>query len=605
MGKVFQLNTDVKSAFAFGLGYAAGLKNAVLAQDGWITVHPNGKENKGTPVLLDDRTGEVKAGMGGKFNGRHISAVPERGRNEQHGAQSYIDRQKSIEKGFQFPHTVHIPKSERDARQQTQRQIAPAIPAQPKREARSSAAKIDTVDFAGKEELKQKISQLRKENKALEPKYRMALEVYTEQVDKYIDQKLAEQRDEINKEVEKSISSLRERLEREGASPEAIERRTAGLRGYIFSSFAERLGETERSLRLQLKQGERLLETEEGMIVAEYRDRAKEIQDIAFKIKQGVATKKLNSLVQRPPQMSFIEQLVQNPESASDEDKAKMVVLAQYKKLVSPAELEAAKFSSATLPKGKFNELWHTPAIRDFRSSMKSKDNGNGVNQFPEKIAGVSRGAPMAHDEANGGHVNPNFKGAKFTSSYTQNCQTCVIAYEARLRGYDVEARSKNKFSNEVSYSVEKGWLDQNGLPPNPTHEFTGFDLFRLGERLSAEISEGERHVIWWKWKRRKCGHIISLRKENGQIKYYDPQSGKNYSQTEFDEEIKIHMDSRVGAKTMRVDNLGFNPYYYDETLTSKGGGRVLKGDLRQTTYAAEREANERVGRRRMKKNES
>lgn len=41
--------------------------------DSWITVHPNGKENKGTPVKLDEATGEVKAGMGGKFNGQKIS----------------------------------------------------------------------------------------------------------------------------------------------------------------------------------------------------------------------------------------------------------------------------------------------------------------------------------------------------------------------------------------------------------------------------------------------------------------------------------------------------------------------------------------------------
>lgn len=41
--------------------------------DRWITVHPNGKENKGTPVKIDEATGEVKAGMGGKFNGQKIS----------------------------------------------------------------------------------------------------------------------------------------------------------------------------------------------------------------------------------------------------------------------------------------------------------------------------------------------------------------------------------------------------------------------------------------------------------------------------------------------------------------------------------------------------
>lgn len=57
----------------------------------WITVKPNGPENKGTPVKLDDRTGEVLAGMGGKFNGRHISAAPRGGRQEQPGAQAVIE----------------------------------------------------------------------------------------------------------------------------------------------------------------------------------------------------------------------------------------------------------------------------------------------------------------------------------------------------------------------------------------------------------------------------------------------------------------------------------------------------------------------------------
>lgn len=61
----------------------------------WITVRPNGPENKGTPVKLDDRTGEVLAGMGGKFNGRHISAAPRGGRQEQPGAQAVIEWSKA------------------------------------------------------------------------------------------------------------------------------------------------------------------------------------------------------------------------------------------------------------------------------------------------------------------------------------------------------------------------------------------------------------------------------------------------------------------------------------------------------------------------------
>lgn len=40
----------------------------------WITVKPNGAENKGSPVKIDE-SGRIEAGMGGKFNGTKISEV--------------------------------------------------------------------------------------------------------------------------------------------------------------------------------------------------------------------------------------------------------------------------------------------------------------------------------------------------------------------------------------------------------------------------------------------------------------------------------------------------------------------------------------------------
>ena len=64
-------------AFKLGMIYAQGKahKDRKLALDKaeWITVHPNGKENKGRPALIDSTTGQVLGGMGGKFNGQHIS----------------------------------------------------------------------------------------------------------------------------------------------------------------------------------------------------------------------------------------------------------------------------------------------------------------------------------------------------------------------------------------------------------------------------------------------------------------------------------------------------------------------------------------------------
>lgn len=51
------------------------------ADDSWITVKPNGQENTGRPVLLGEG-GEIKAGMGGKFNGKTLSEIPRIGKGE-------------------------------------------------------------------------------------------------------------------------------------------------------------------------------------------------------------------------------------------------------------------------------------------------------------------------------------------------------------------------------------------------------------------------------------------------------------------------------------------------------------------------------------------
>ena len=62
-------------AFKLGLSFARGRRYSGVAMDAdkWITVKPNGEGKTGRPVLIDVETGEIKAGMGGKFNGQKIS----------------------------------------------------------------------------------------------------------------------------------------------------------------------------------------------------------------------------------------------------------------------------------------------------------------------------------------------------------------------------------------------------------------------------------------------------------------------------------------------------------------------------------------------------
>lgn len=56
-------------------------------QDRWITVRPNGEGGKGSHVLIGPG-GEIKAGMGGKYNGQKINEIGERGGSGNHSYQS-------------------------------------------------------------------------------------------------------------------------------------------------------------------------------------------------------------------------------------------------------------------------------------------------------------------------------------------------------------------------------------------------------------------------------------------------------------------------------------------------------------------------------------
>ena len=59
------------------------------------------------------------------------------------------------------------------------------------------------------------------------------------------------------------------------------------------------------------------------------------------------------------------------------------------------------------------------------------KEDENPLNN-PSTLAGAKQGNPMSREEANQGKVNPNVDQG---GGYHTNCQSCVVAYEARLRG--------------------------------------------------------------------------------------------------------------------------------------------------------------------------
>lgn len=153
--------TPLQLAFMKGFLYALGRKKKKLAQDDakWITVHPNGQGHKGRPALIDTSSGEVLGGMGGKFNGRHISAV-KRG-HEQAGAQMNVNR---INHKADMMNNQKIGFTNKTSKDIEKQKIAERSNEYMKRYIQNSTREINKLDNLSDEEKKQFIAQLKDPN---------------------------------------------------------------------------------------------------------------------------------------------------------------------------------------------------------------------------------------------------------------------------------------------------------------------------------------------------------------------------------------------------------------------------------------------------------
>lgn len=143
-------------------------------------------------------------------------------------------------------------------------------------------------------------------------------------------------------------------------------------------------------------------------------------------------------------------------------------------------------------------------------------------------IAQMEQGKPMNFQQADGGAPNPNFKKG---GGYMTNCQTTVVAYELRRRGYDVEAlpNFKGSMLDVLSRNTRLAWVDRTTgkmpdyiTPAQPTCA-KSFDW------IKQNIKAKNRYTIEFTWKGETSGHIVHLFKNDKDIlSIYDPQNGIN-----------------------------------------------------------------------------
>lgn len=223
-------------------------------------------------------------------------------------------------------------------------------------------------------------------------------------------------------------------------------------------------------------------------------------------------------------------------------------------------------------------------------SAIGKYDNTRADNEDEiENALGIKKATAMNHQDANESRGNPNYaqeyipdpngryrdritkerfsKNPNYKKKFTINCQSCVVAYEMRRRGFDVQAvgNTANSIPRVLSHHTELAWLDDNGNTPKSKEVTWVWDANKdtmvksMIANLETVTKEVGRYHIKWTWGNARSGHIITCeRLTNGVLRIYDPQNGKEISNLSEYGKGFLHNSLKV----LRVDNLRFNPLY-------------------------------------------
>lgn len=191
-------------------------------------------------------------------------------------------------------------------------------------------------------------------------------------------------------------------------------------------------------------------------------------------------------------------------------------------------------------------------------------------NKNISKNVGIKQGKPMSFEEANQGRGNPKFFADDL---YRINCQTCVVIHELRLRGFDLGAKPKTSSAQfKMAKDSAFAWIDPltgqqpeamkiSCAPDNRIYKVRKSKKSKsdLRKNILAATKEPGRYNFSYGWVsgRDSSGHIITAeRHPNGDLTFYDPQTGKGVPMIELLEEVS----PKYLCHVLRVDNLLIKP---------------------------------------------
>lgn len=136
---------------------------------------------------------------------------------------------------------------------------------------------------------------------------------------------------------------------------------------------------------------------------------------------------------------------------------------------------------------------------------------------------------------------------------FSQNCQRCVMAYEMRRRGYDVEALPT--YENDTM-PMGGNWMTAfDGAKAVDVGRTTERATINSIESQMKNWGEGSRAILRIKWAGGNSGHVINVEYANGGLRVYDAQSNQRQTGSAL---LKDYMQYATLSRTqlVRTDNL-------------------------------------------------
>ena len=200
-------------------------------------------------------------------------------------------------------------------------------------------------------------------------------------------------------------------------------------------------------------------------------------------------------------------------------------------------------------------------------------------NRELSDVLPVMQGKIMNFTEADGSRCNPNFTIENADGlGYQHNCQTCTMTYELRRRGFNVEAKPSplvNKVMREFDlFAASKGanWtlrlLNSDGTPVK--YKYSGYDITKdtiasKNAYIQNETKQQGRYEVYCAWKGKNAGaHVFIVeRQKNGELLWFDPQSGRRGGA------FKDYLQrmSKLKISILRIDDKLINPLFAERLI--------------------------------------